>query len=420
MATGGGPTGMWTTRPPFVPLVNSQSTGMSFTMNQNDMHQNHVHENEQSIQDSINQSNEAAGVNNPWPQAPSYAEVTASKPAEEESEVLSTIKPVFIEEFDIFGSKHINKRLFMKHPEMYKAISKVASARTIKGLQRVRGLWRIYVNSEYSRDNLISRGVTIRKKHVHLYSQNPRVLVRENSDDMRVRVKDIPLSADDGQIFDALEHLGCKILNSYRERLRIDGFLTDCQTGDRIITVPQTTEVLPRTLTIGKYKATLIHRGQIPPGGLKCNKCLEENTHRTYECPNDWRCRFCNEIGHRQGECEAKQLLEEDEQFTDQENDEQEQSSEETETNTNDTTEEKPQSPEKAADRVKKTGKRKTEQQKKSGESKQKTLTSYMNLTLTPNNNTDKVRIERSPVTPPDVLRAQEQKGTDKKLRQDA
>lgn len=342
----------------------------------------------------------------------SYAEAAAHI---NDAEVLSTLKPVFIEEYDIFGSTTVNRRQYMKHPEMYRCISRVASAKTIKGLQRVRGMWRIYLDREYDRDQIIVRGVNIRKKHVPVYSQNPRVQARETPDGLRIRVKDIPLSADDGQIIRKLEFVGCTVTSTYRERLRIDGLLTDCQTGDRIITVTPIGTPLPRYMEIGKYNATIIHRGQIPPGGLKCNKCLGDD-HRTMECPNDWRCRFCNELGHKQEDCEAKTQMENDN--TDSENEEDGSSHEDSETQ-NEKPEENAQEKQ-AADRVILTGQRKNKDKdnSKKGEKRQETLTSYINFTLTPNNPDGRAKnIDRSPVTPPDVLRAQEKPGTEKKVR---
>ena len=367
-----------------------------------------------NLDEIINNNNAPPNVNNMMTDSHTVTGVTYADAAiantytnEADIEVLSTIKPVFIEEYDIFGSTVVNKFQYMKHPEMFRAISGVASAKTIKDLQRVRGLWRIYLDCEYSRENLISRGVTIRKKLIQLYAQNPRVLARETPDGVRLRIKDIPLSADDEQIIRKLEMMGCTIRSCYRERLRMDGLLTDCRTGDILITIDPITPPLPRNMTIGKYKAVVIHKGQIPPGGLKCNKCLGDD-HRSYECKNDWRCRFCNEIGHKQDDCEAKQEME-NEPFSDQE----------------ENTQTEPQSEQqvKSPTRLKLTGQRKSDKSKtNNGDKKKATLTSSINLTLTPNKPAEgskTMTISRSPVTPPDVLRAQDDAGTEKKVRRE-
>ena len=91
----------------------------------------------------------------------------------------------------------------------------------------------------------------------------------------------------------------------YRERLRIDGFLTNCHTADRIFICDNPGKSLPRSVRIGKYFATMIHKGQIDPRKqtLKCNKCLQQD-HKQYECPNQWTCRQCNKPCHWENECE--------------------------------------------------------------------------------------------------------------------
>ena len=72
-------------------------------------------------------------------------------------------------------------------------------------LQRVRGLWRIYLDNQEDRELLLSSTLVLRNKSVNFYTRNPRYAFKEKTDTTKVRVKDIPLSADDGQITKALE-----------------------------------------------------------------------------------------------------------------------------------------------------------------------------------------------------------------------
>jgi hypothetical protein len=126
-----------------------------------------------------------------------------------------------------------------------------------------------------------------------------------------VRVKDVPLSEDDGQIINGLEDHNCEIVKFFRERLRIDNYLTNCQTGDRIIICNLIDTPLPRSLVIGKYKATILHYGQPKPWAekLKYCKCLG-NGHIANECVADWRCRICGDLGHKQSECRKESFSE--------------------------------------------------------------------------------------------------------------
>ncbi|CAG2215317.1 CNBP [Mytilus edulis] len=54
---------------------------------------------------------------------------------------------------------------------------------------------------------------------------------------------------------------------------------------------------------VRKYKAVVLHRGQVDTRtNIKCNKCLQEG-HKSYECPNDWVCRTCGGSGHKASYC---------------------------------------------------------------------------------------------------------------------
>lgn len=213
-----------------------------------------------------------------------------------------SVKPIFIQESDLFGTTKPNRDQFLTHVELYKQIGLHIDASHIKGIQRVRGLWRIYLDNMDDRNSL-AEGIVIRNKRVRTYDRNPRVVVHEHPSYIRIRVKNVPLSADDGQILRMLEALGCHINNNYRERLRVDSMLTNCQTGDRIVISSPLETPLPRNILIGKYRATIIHRGQILPNQeLKCNKCLQMG-HKQSACMNDWCCTTCGKDGHKRNEC---------------------------------------------------------------------------------------------------------------------
>jgi hypothetical protein len=68
-----------------------------------------------------------------------------------------------------------------------------------------------------------------------LHLQNPHNPSRYQPDTIRIKIKNVPLSADDGQIDRALAMEGCEIQGIFRDRLRVDGKLTNCETGDRLV-----------------------------------------------------------------------------------------------------------------------------------------------------------------------------------------
>ncbi|CAG2232178.1 CNBP [Mytilus edulis] len=144
------------------------------------------------------------------------------------------------------------------------------------------------------------------KKHIHVYDRNPKVVVKEHINYLRLRIKNVPLSADDNQIGRYIETKHNLIIHNFnRERLRINGFLTNCQTGDRLFIVSPVPGIqLPRFISIGKYKALLIHKDQIVVNHYaKCNKCLQTG-HKQESCDSDWVCNSCGKSGHKAKECQ--------------------------------------------------------------------------------------------------------------------
>lgn len=144
--------------------------------------------------------------------------------------------------------------------------------------------------------------MSLRGVNIPIYEKNP--YVPDRSDQVRVRVKNIPLSADDSIIVKTLKDYGCELVdNPSREKLRVDGKLTNCETGDRIVFVKPLKAPLPKEMRMGFFRATVIHTGQIVKSlNQSCGKCLQDG-HRTYECLNDWVCKNCKQSGHKSGDC---------------------------------------------------------------------------------------------------------------------
>ncbi|XP_069103135.1 zinc finger CCHC domain-containing protein 10-like [Argopecten irradians] len=85
--------------------------------------------------------------------------------------------------------------------------------------------------------------------------------------------------------------------------LRVDGYLTNCETGDRIVIVKKLENPLPTSMTIGgKY------RGQ-PNENAHCSNCLQAG-HVARDCINDKVYRHCKSPGHIQSNCPS--LLKDD------------------------------------------------------------------------------------------------------------
>jgi hypothetical protein len=73
-----------------------------------------------------------------------------------------------------------------------------------EGIQRIRDMWGIYMDNEEDRLSLLVQGLVLRGRQIPLHSQNPYNPGRTQPDTIRIKVKNVPLSADDGQIHRAL------------------------------------------------------------------------------------------------------------------------------------------------------------------------------------------------------------------------
>ena len=209
-----------------------------------------------------------------------------------------TNKPVFIKQQDIPGE---NDKVFSSEL-MYKALSGVVQRSEIAGIQKIRGLWRIYLTNQQSRIHLIAGGLNVRKVNVPVFDTNP--YVSHGEDTIRLLVKDVPLSASDTVITDELERMKCKTVGKVLlQRLRIDGQLTDCLTGDRVIYITKPSHSLPRYVTFGLFRGRIFHPGQdAKDSTVTCSNCLEMGHHRS-QCTKDVKCKQCNKPGHIAREC---------------------------------------------------------------------------------------------------------------------
>jgi hypothetical protein len=62
--------------------------------------------------------------------------------------------------------------------------------------------------------------------YLPIFNIHPHNPSRYQPDTIRIKIKNVPLSADDGQIDRALAMEGCEIQGIFRDRLRVDGKLT--------------------------------------------------------------------------------------------------------------------------------------------------------------------------------------------------
>ncbi|CAC5414995.1 unnamed protein product [Mytilus coruscus] len=92
----------------------------------------------------------------------------------ESSDPIDYIKPIFLTDTDVFGSVKPPRPLWLTNIEIYNAIDTKIPAERIKGIQRIRDMWRIYMDNEEDKLSLLVTGMNLRGRQVPRHSQNPR------------------------------------------------------------------------------------------------------------------------------------------------------------------------------------------------------------------------------------------------------
>ena len=116
-------------------------------------------------------------------------------------------------------------------------------------------------------------------------------------------MKDIPLSVADSVIVHELEAMKCKISGKVaRQKLRVNGELTNCLNGDRVLYIEPRPKPLERHVRIASFRARIFHDGQTIVSQATCSRCLATGHHAS-TCTKPCVCRTCNKPGHKSYEC---------------------------------------------------------------------------------------------------------------------
>ena len=119
-------------------------------------------------------------------------------------------------------------------------------------------------------------------------------------------IGNIPLSFADSELIQAVKAMGVTSLSKLvAERDRdSDGKLTHWKTGRRFIFIAVPPTPLPRSTTIGPFRASLYHKEQKTADRQReaeCRKCLAKG-HRAADCTAPIKCRQCLKDGHKAGD----------------------------------------------------------------------------------------------------------------------
>ncbi len=208
----------------------------------------------------------------------------------------TSVKPLFFKEEEVLTKQELENK-FISQFEVMLAAEDVISFKQrlyLDGAQIIDGLWRIYFkNSDEARIILLAKGITIRNRHVVLYDRNPFVHNSLNPDDqkneIRVTIKDIPLSFDNTAIDTFLKANNVKMKTGIRYCYIRNTFtrkLTDYKNGDRyLIAEGPITPPINRKSKIGRFRCRIYHDGQEKL--IKCSTC-GDGGHKagSNECPH--------------------------------------------------------------------------------------------------------------------------------------
>ena len=218
------------------------------------------------------------------------------------------IHPVFV--------KHSDMGLDMNHQlrefDLCKELWKVIRREELEGVQRVRGLWRIYINVETARVKLLSEGFSFNGLSIRLYDENPFRQSQEIKDrsirTTKVIISNLPLSIANEEVETMLVRLGCKLeTKAEYEYIRDEGGnLTSIKNGNRFVLVESNylqNNPLPRNTYCHNWRCNIFHYNQ-PKHVVKCYNC-GKNGHTQRNCQEERGCKVCGMPGHLEGSDEC-------------------------------------------------------------------------------------------------------------------
>ncbi len=147
------------------------------------------------------------------------------------------------------------------------ALEKVSGSDTVDGVQRIGGLYRIYLNNQKARDDLLVKGFELNGCNVSLLAQNPFSVSDTGNPTTKIVIGGIPLSVADSEIERVLLDKGVVMksnikLETYRDQ---DGKWTRFKTGRRFVYCEIPTLNIETTLQVGLWRASIYYKEQIRP-----------------------------------------------------------------------------------------------------------------------------------------------------------
>ena len=211
-----------------------------------------------------------------------------------------------------FATRHFSR---LGHDEVLESLEETLNGSDVKAIQITESTCLVSLVSRDAKESLISTGINVRDVFCDVYDVDQIVT--------NVTIKDAPYELSDAYILHHLNVYGDVVENSLR-RGTIKG--TSFESGTRYIQMVNVKNVLPTTVSLGRFKVRLFSDNK-----TECRTCKEvghpfyrcplknnpppklsgrckSTTHKTRECTNDIVCNYCNESGHKQKDCAEHKL----------------------------------------------------------------------------------------------------------------
>ena len=232
-------------------------------------------------------------------------EATEATEATESSVLGAVTSPLFF----LHRNLGVDRTKQIKGYELIKEIQEVVQKEdVIDGIQRIGGLWRVYICDEEEKIRLTSEGFTFRGVAVNVMTENP-FLRKDNSQQERqkgtkVIIQNVPLTIQNNDVEIMLKQFKVTMLSgiSYEYEKDEQNQITRIKNGNRSVYLDSDMlekNPIPRFSFCGNWRCRIQYRGQ-PIERKYCYRCHKEG-HFLRECRNERVCSVCHEPGHQEG-----------------------------------------------------------------------------------------------------------------------
>ncbi len=135
------------------------------------------------------------------------------------------------------------------------AAADTVGIKEVRGAQRIRNLWRIYVNTSEARFKLLSSGIDLAYQHINLMHETPYAISNSNKT-VKITLADVKIHVSNSYIESQLKAHGVRLTAPVKYSFIRDknGSVTPFQNGERFTYAEYTsttTHPLPRCILIG-------------------------------------------------------------------------------------------------------------------------------------------------------------------------